>query len=466
MTSTELKAFIDKLSSDNDAKNLADIRDALKSGRLDTASAEYLTDLYSNGMEHLRQVFYIIGRTLGAPKTAVYKYDTATSVATELPVSIAEINPMQSYMVGHRLDADPMRNQFFTIAADQSIELSVSSIVGVIIAAQKKFSRALDKITGKYYNEFTDNVCDAAAKVLTADGRAASAAAIADKIRAKFAEKYATNAAEVVLGIIGQSHQKIAVEMVREIDRITPPHLRLQDVWRAKFLFDMVPQARTFIERVHDLMPDRVLRIRDSFYDLSNQRNYRDAKMILNIGTGGKVVPMEFIIQVRCFFNYEIKTHEAYEKLRKKGGKSADLEHAQALTMEGGIREYNKIVCGCLDDLLQRAGWNVLYQSDDGSQSGLLEGFPKITKLYYPQKIVDAIMDKLDKGVKNEIFRLFNVSRKLTPDEEIKIFRFMARFVLVSAMPYSSNDWKENSDDPAAKIFNFVMTEVQRYYKK
>ena len=70
--------------------------------------------------------------------------------------------------------------------------------------------------------------------------------------------------------------------------------MRLQDVWRVKCLFDLIPQARTFIERIQSMMPDRILSVRDCFYNMQNPRNYRDAKIIINIGTDNKnIIPME-----------------------------------------------------------------------------------------------------------------------------------------------------------------------------
>jgi hypothetical protein len=42
----------------------------------------------------------------------------------------------------------------------------------------------------------------------------------------------------------------------------------------------------------------------------------------------------------------------------------------------------------------------------------------------------------------------------------------MSRFILVAAMPYMQHDWDVSSDTQAGKLFNFVMKEVQRYYKK
>ena len=75
-------------------------------------------------------------------------------------------------------------------------------------------------------------------------------------------------------------------------------------------------------------------------------------------------------------------------------------------------------------------------------------------------------MDKLDGAIENEVFRVKNAPAKLTQAQESEIFHFMARFILVAAMPYFGRDWTVPLDTMAGKLFNFVMTEVQRYYKK
>ena len=81
----------------------------------------------------------------------------------------------------------------------------------------------------------------------------------------EFSNKFITAASETVLRIIGRGHEDIAVDLVRELDKIAKPHLRLQDVWRVKCLFDLVPQARTFIERIREAMPERIISMRDKF---------------------------------------------------------------------------------------------------------------------------------------------------------------------------------------------------------
>ena len=75
-------------------------------------------------------------------------------------------------------------------------------------------------------------------------------------------------------------------------------------------------------------------------------------------------------------------------------------------------------------------------------------------------------MRKVDISVENEVFYVQNAPAKLTKDQEIRIFRWMARFILVAAMPYSHADWKVKTDTMAGKFFEFIMKELQRYYKK
>ena len=134
-----------------------------------------------------------------------------------------------------------------------------------------------------------------------------------------------------VLSLIDCSDKELVATLVRNLDKIKKPHKHLNDVWRVKCLFDLIPQARTFIERLHDVMPERVLTVRDKFYDIGNPRNYRDSKVIVNIGTPDNVIPMEIICQVRTFFEFERKTHDYYATLREHPD-SADAAVAAAMT--------------------------------------------------------------------------------------------------------------------------------------
>lgn len=457
---------VQDIVADNDRKNLEIINRAIADGRINDEAGEYLKMLYSDSLHWFREVFYVLGKCFGAPKTAVMKYDYETNCAIDEPIRIADISPLSPYVVNHRLDADPMRNQFFTSSVGQRVDLAVSSIVTVIVGAQKNINRALDKITGKYYADYVNDVANAAYGVLAAHEREASARAIADKIRSRFTEKYVSAASETVLSIIGRGHEKIAVDLVRAVDKIAPPRMRLQDVWRVKCLFDLIPQARTFIERLYEMMPERVLAVRDTFYNMKNPRNYRDAKIILNIGPSpDQVIPMEIICQVRTFFEFESKTHDVYEAARKKKcAKSDNMEARLAEYYEKGVKEYNRMICQCLEDLFDRVGWNILYSRNN--DVSIFEGFPKECRLYYPQKILDNINEKLDDAIENEVFRVQNAPVKLSKHQESRIFHFMARFVLVAAMPYMQHDWAMPPTTQAGKLFNFVMNEVQRYYKK
>lgn len=456
---------VNLMVAEHDRKNQAAIAAAFADGRIDDDARVYLNSLYSDGIIWFREVFNVLGKCFGAPKAGVSRYDYAANRALDENIKISDINPLSPYMVYHRLDADPMRNQFFTASDDNRIDLSVTSIVSVIVGAQKSIVRALDKITGKYYDDYVNEVADTAYRVIADSEREASAVAIAEKIREKFGEKFITNASETVLAIIGRGHEKIAVQLVRELDKIRRPHLRLQDVWRVKCLFDLVPQIRTFIERIHGMAPNSILTVKDSFYNIDNPRNYRDAKIVLNIGTGGKVIPMEIICQVRTFFDFENNTHLAYEKARKsKSANSKDIESKLSEFMENGIKEYNRMICNCLNDLFERVGWNILYSRDNREES-FFEGFPKFSKQYYPTKVVDAILGKLESAVENEVFRVPDAPLKLTTAQEFMIFSWMARFILISTMPYKSVDWQIAGNGVSERLFNFVMKELQRHYK-
>ena len=455
----------------NDEKNLDFLKSALKSGRIDESAYNYLTDLYSDSMDWFREVFLYIGKCFGAPKAAVHVYDYDKDTALKTPITITDINPLEPYVVNHRLDADPMRNQFFIATKGHKIDLAVSSIVTVIVGAQKSVSRAVDKITGKYYKDYINEVTQTAYNVIAKTERVAAAEAVQNKIQEAFAKSFITDASSTVLGIIGSGHQKIAANLVRALDKIRTPYARLEDVWRIKCLFDLVPQARTFIERISNMWPDKIIAVRDKFFDITNPRGYRDAKLILNIGHGGKIIPMEIICQVRTFFEFEHKTHGAYEKARvgenKKGNAVKTVAsvsaHTENLHIEG-VKTYNLMICDCVEGLFDRIGWNILYS--DGNEDMLFEGFPKISTVYYPQKIVDTIMRKVDNAVENEVFYVKDAPAKLTKDQEIRIFRWMARFILVTAMPYSHYNWHVNTDTMAGKFFEFIMKELQRYYKK
>jgi len=451
------------LTADHDRRNLEYINQETAKGRINEVTAEYLRRLYSDGMSRFRDVFHILGKCFGAPKTAVTEYDPQTDSVVDKSIKIADINPLGCYLVNHRLDADPMRNQFFTVGVAHKVDLSVSSIVTVIVAAQKDVRRSIDKLTGKYYKFYTEDVIESAFDVISEAYGEKYAEKIVKKIRSVFAEKYVTEAAEEILLMIDKDDKKLAVNLVRALDKIKRPYAYLNDVWRVKCLFDLIPQARTFIERICDLMPERILSVRDKFYDISNPRNYRDSKIIVNIGTKDKVIPMEIICQVRTFFEFERKTHDYYETIRKNtDSQNADAEEHLSEFMENGIKQYNQMICKCLDDLFDRVGWNILYSQ--GGDVSMFEGFPRECKLYYPPKILEAISSKLVAAVKNEVFHITNSSSKLDKTQEIAIFRFMARFILVSALPYNKSGWTVQGNSLAVKLFNFVMNEVYRYY--
>ena len=454
---------VDILTADRDRHNIAYIDGILASGKINEETAWYLKRLYADGMSCYREVFHILGKCFGAPKTAVTEYNPETDLSVDKPIKIMDINPLSSYLVNHRLDADPMRNQFFTSGAAHKIDLSVSSIVTVIVGAQKHIERAIEKVTGKYYRFFTQDVISAVRNIIAGFGNKMDADEIEEKIRVRFAAKYVTDAAEEVLSVLGPSDDKLVVKLVRELDGVKKPYLYLNDVWRVKCLFDLIPQARTFIERLRDVMPERVVSVRDKFYDIENPRNYRDSKIIVNIGTPDSVIPMEIICQVRTFFEFERKTHDYYATLRERpDATNLKIEQDAAELMENGIVQYNMMICRCLDDLFDRVGWNILYSR--GGDLSLFEGFPRECKLYYPQGMLEKIFNKLDAAVKNEIFHITHSSSKLDMSQEIAIFRFMTRFILCAAMPRARSGTNLPGNTLSIRLFNFVMNEVYRYY--
>ena len=453
---------VDILTADHDRHNIEYITKACESGRINDETAEYLRQLYSDGMDCYRDVFHVLGKCFGAPKTAVTEYDPATDLAVKKNIKIVDINPLCSYIVNHSLDADPMRNQFFTLGTSHKVDLSVSSIVTVIVAAEKNVERALEKITGKYYQSFVDTIIATVSDIIS--GVRDDADEILANIRSHFTNNYFTDASEQVLSLIPDADNKLVADLVRGLDKIDKPYSHLNDVWRVKCLFDLIPQARTFIERLRDMMPERIISVRDKFYDITNPRNHRDSKVIINIGTPNKIIPLEIICQVRIFFEFERQTHDYYATLRENPDMiDAAIEQKAAELMENGIEHYNIMICRYLDDLLERVGWNILYGRSN--EVSLFEGFPRECKLYYPRGIVENIMNKLDAAVQNEVFSITNSSSKLDKAQEIAIFRFMARFVLVSAMPYAHVGGKVSGDTLAVRLFNFVLNEILRYYK-
>ncbi len=465
---TNQKKDVFELTRLSDEKNLAVIADVYKSGRIDETTRDYLNNLYSNSMDTCRDLFLHIGQCFGAPKAAVKPYDYATDSIIDKIITISDINPLSVYLVNHRFDMDPMRNQFFTSPNGHNIDLAVSSIVTVIVAAQKKIERALDKITGKYYDKYINEVLETVHKSLLKTELAGNAQKILDNIHEEFTNNFITDAASTVLQIINSKNRKIDADLVRALDKICPPYAKLRDVWRVKCLFDLVPQARTFIERMTEMWPGKILLKRDSFFDIQNPRGYRDAKIVLDIGHDGKVIPMEIVCQVRTFFEFEHKTHVAYENVRTDNvttSKTADVLDTRTENMHiAGVKKYNAMILECLETLFDRIGWNILYSS--GNDDMLFEGFPRISTVYHPQKITDAIYSKVTRAVENEVFFVPNAPAELTRDQEIQIFRWMAKFLLVAAMPYTYANWSVPSDTMPGKFFKFIMKELQRYYKK
>jgi hypothetical protein len=144
--------------------------------------------------------------------------------------------------------------------------------------------------------------------------------------------------------------------------------------------------------------------------------------------------------------------------------KNEQIEKDAAELMENGINQYNTVICRCLDDLFDRVGWNILYSR--GGDVSLFDGFPKESKLYYPQAILEKIFTKLDAAVKNEIFHITHSSSKLDKSQEIAIFRFMARFILASAMPWAHTVVNVPGETLSVRLFNFVMNDVYRHYNR
>ncbi|MDR2269006.1 MAG: hypothetical protein LBD94_02370 [Rickettsiales bacterium] len=457
-----MKNNADILAKENDAKNLKKIADAFAKKKIDAAAKEYLDLLYSNSMGCFRYIFYFLGLTLGAPKSPIYPYDSIENSMLQNPLQISELGPNGTYIVHHRFDNDPVRNQFFSFDGGTDIRLFVSSIVSTIIAAQKNVNRAIEKIVGKYYDDYLTDVLAVVARVLTKYRKSASVQAIHDKITESFRAHFVSCAACEVLKIIGNLFPDISVDLVRELDKVAPPFARLNDVYRMKLLFDTVPQINAFIDHVREMMPDSILSVRNRFYDLNNGRDYRDAKIIVGFDFRGKIFPLEIICNVRTFFDSERQSHAGYESIRAIKNMNPKREIAEL--HHSGIVSYNKIICQTVSFLLHRVGWNIMYEKDLLIDS-FFRGFPEIAGLPYSQKIVDTILGKIDNSVRNEVFHLPYAPRTLSQQEEISVFRYITEYVLFSALPYSYKFEEIKNMGFSGKLFNFVMKELYRYYE-
>ncbi|MDR0449228.1 MAG: hypothetical protein LBG89_02070, partial [Rickettsiales bacterium] len=312
---------------DMDEKNLAAIETAFAQGLVTPENYEYMKRLYSDGLKWFREIFYCVGKYLGAPKTPVYAYDPMTQCKTGAPIQLADISPRNNYIVHYAMDDDPATNQFFTFNACHDAELALSSIITIIVGSQKNVGRAISKSLAKEH---------------------------------------------------------------------------LNDIYRIKCLFDIIPQARAFVDGLIMLMPEKILLIKDKFYNTENERNYRDLKIILNIGTSDAPVPLEIICQVRVFFEFECWSHKLYAEARGEGQPDSDyVKHRIAELHESGIRNYNQKVLACVKQLMNRVGWNVMYGKGGKIRDSLLDGFPYVSTKFYANEIIDGILDKV-RGLVNE----------------------------------------------------------------
>ena len=92
-----MQVDVNLLTADHDRHNIDMIARARDAGRINAEAAEYLTRLYSDGMDSYREVFHILGKCFGAPKTAVTEYDPVTDCSVNKPIKIADINPLSAY---------------------------------------------------------------------------------------------------------------------------------------------------------------------------------------------------------------------------------------------------------------------------------------------------------------------------------------------------------------------------------
>ncbi|MDR2685550.1 MAG: hypothetical protein LBB23_02115 [Rickettsiales bacterium] len=407
-----------------DAANLAAIRQAYDDGKINSDAKEYLELLYSDGMRWFFRAFKLLGRYLGPPKHKILRYNFETLSADTTHLKISDINPLHNYIVYHRLDQDPVRNQFFGMSKAGRVDLLVSSIITMLISSQKKVARAIEKVSldSRYYREH-------AIAIASARERAKSDAEFDELTR-----------------------------------KIIPPYKRLKDVYRVKCLFDIMPQLRAFVNGLTSSMPDRIIAAYDKFYSHKNQRNYRDSKIIIDIGQNGVVIPLEIICQVRTFFDFENASHDIYVAYRKGNQNLWDNTGISKLH-EAGVWSYNEVVCDCTRQLFDRIGWNILYNQNNDIFESLFDGFPRNNIAHYPRSLIDSINAKLAENIESGNFAIENAPRRMSNTELMLIFEYMAAFVLSAAMPYANSMHNVAGDTMPTKFFNFVMAELSEYYK-
>jgi hypothetical protein len=495
-TRPEQKKYIDpgkrikETVHQRDQQNLAAINRALESNRINQEAADYLTVLYTDGMGRFSDLFNALGDCLGSPKTSVSIYRKGHLINER--IKIHDINPTAAYMVHHRFDHDPMRNQFFKRNEDE-VEISASSIVSVIVGAQKTIERSLEKLIDEKYQDYIEEVKKTVQRVIIANtGIKPFANAVAGQIRLKFGQQFITDTLSVILEVVDHvsehivkdkkksAHKqqviallndktrfrKVTGNLIVELDKIVKPHLRLRDVWRVKCLFEMVPQARAFIDHIKEIMPDRVMDVCDTFSKPNNERGYRDVKMFLNIARKEEkyAIPVEFLCQIRTFFRCEKSSHYNFEQIRNGQDESAqDITQAMSIWHAKGVREYNQTICGYAGDLFERITWNVLFNRK------MDQGLPELKiPAVYSISTVKAVLRKLDHAVKNKEVALPEMPLELTAYQEGQILRYMAKFILVSAIPCDdcALEAQTKDDIKSAKLFNLVVSELQKHMGK
>ncbi len=456
-----------------DAENIQKISTARDAEIIDSEAYDYLVSLYADGMHWYREVFYNLGLYLDEPKTPTYKYDLKTGDASRDPVQIGEINPGGSYLVHHIFKLNPFRNQFIEFDGYKTFQ-EVSGAVSVIVAAQKSVDRSIEKIITKYYDWYIRDIISVVRSWAERDLDSELLNDMCSKIEQKLKLKYMSNATSWVLNIVLPYIQHGAGDLEQRLNFILKPYQHLRDVYRIKCLFDLVPQIRAFLGSIKERHPNKILFHKDSFYYPDNKRNYRDAKVILNIGNpDGHVVPFEMLCQVRSFYEFESASHSGYQDVRSC--KTINIENAtrdDVLAYHcSGVSKYNQLVKDCMNNLYDRVGWNVLYERLGEHPRELLSGFPKLPEKnqYYPAEMIGVILNKVEKNIQNEIFKMDDAARDLKISELSEVFDYLTRFIIESAMPYYDPSMEAVGTDANKKttdqLFDFVMAELYRYHK-
>ncbi|MCL1785863.1 MAG: hypothetical protein FWG39_01775 [Alphaproteobacteria bacterium] len=521
------RKVVEKDIAAHDEQNLQKIKDALDSGRINEEAAEYLSAVYANSKKRCRDFFIALEEYLGEPTAEVRVYDYETAGPVGAPVRLSDVSPLNAYVTQYQFDGDPMRNLFSKRDYKNSkTEMLVSSMVDVIIGKQKSVDRVLEKLTGKRYKEYSREVLRCSKSVIKSSiGIQSLTDCTVAQIELKFKNKFITDAYATVSEVIDhvyeqmtesqednktslgfevndlvmdfinnkEKRRKMLGDLATELKLITKPHLRLRDVWRAKCLFDMVPQARAFAQYLQTF--NRTEEFSDTFNnkDYHGGRNYRDIKFFMNLDPVGRKNPIEIICQVRTFFNAEKNSHGDFEQLRCGTTQECDANQCKqnlakvSAMHECWIRRYNQKICNYTGLLFNHIWWKI--PCDQESYSNLkspLEGFPELGPMGCEFEEENAVIRKVNKAIKDKKLTILEPGDgKMGQLYQTEVLHYMTRFILSSVITpgkmamrcqmqdnvcQAGSTWCEEKaikglPKESKKLFDLVITELQKFYR-